>query len=233
MISSNLKKEKIEKMFDNIAKYYDFLNHLLSLNVDIFWRYKLVKQIQIKNPKKILDVATGTGDLAIQQAKKTKAIIIGFDLSKKMLEIGEKKIKKMNLQNRITMIKGDVENMPFTSETFDIVSVSFGIRNFENLKTSLTEMLRVLKKNGELYILEFSKPEGIFVPFLIFYFQKILPKIGKFISKNHTAYTYLPNSIKKFPYGKQLKNILKEVGYTNIQYQKLTFGITTLYTAIK
>lgn len=227
------KKKQVEEMFDNISGSYDFLNRLLSLNINTRWRNELVKQVSIRNPKTILDVATGTGDLAIEEAKKTKAYIVGVDISEKMLEIGKQKITKMNLQNLIKMIKGDAEDMPFNSETFDVVTIAFGVRNFENFKIGFSEMLRVLKRSGELYILEFSKPEGIFAPFFMFYFRKILPKIGKFISKDSKAYKYLPASVEAFPYGEKLKNILKEIGYRHVKYEKLTFGIVTLYKAIK
>lgn len=227
------KKQEIETMFDNIANNYDILNSLFSMRIHKWWKKKFIQEIQIKNPKYILDVATGTGDIAIEYSKYTNAKIIGCDISKKMIEIGKNKINKLNLKHRINIINADVECIPFSENTFDVITVAFGIRNFQNLKKSLSEILRVLKKNGELHILEFSKPEGFFYPFLFFYIHYILPKIGKLISKNLYAYSYLSNSIKSFPSGEKLKLILEQTGYHSIKYKKLTFGIVTLYQGIK
>lgn len=227
------KKKEIEKMFDNIAQNYDMLNRLLSISIDKWWKKKLIQEIQIKNPQYMLDVATGTGDIAIEYAKRTNAQIIGCDISKKMIEVGKNKINKMNLQHRISIINADVECIPFSENTFDVITVAFGIRNFQNLNKGLFEILRVLKKNGELHILEFSQSKSFLNPFFKFYIHYILPKIGEFISKDLEAYSYLSSSIKLFPSGKQLKIILEKIGYHNIKYKKLTFGIVTLYQGIK
>lgn len=221
-------------MFDDISNNYDLLNKLLSFRIDILWRNYLIKQIQINNKnKKILDLATGTGDIAIAIAKKLNVNIIGFDISKNMLDIAKKKINKLNLQNQIKLIKGNAENMPFDSESFDLITVAFGIRNFTNLKQGLLEITRILKPNGQLYILEFSKSKNYFSFFLKFYYKNILPKIANLISKNIKAYEYLPNSIESFFYPEELIEILKKIGYQNIKYKKLTFGIVTLYNIIK
>jgi len=231
--SKNTKKEQVEEMFDNISGNYDFLNRLLSLKIDVNWRNQLVEKVKSKNPKKILDVATGTGDLVIEQAKKIDAEFIGLDLSQKMLNVGIYKIEKGKLAHKIKMIKGDAENLPFENNTFDAVTVSFGVRNFENLKKGLNEMNRVLKPNGTLYILEFSKVEGFFAPLFMFYFKYILPTIGKIISKDSRAYTYLPDSVEAFPYGENFKNIILSQGFSKVNYKKLTFGVASLYEATK
>lgn len=228
------KTNEIEKMFDNIAKNYDILNSLLSIKIDKWWRKKLVQNIQHNNPKYILDVATGTGDITIECAKKNiNAKIVGCDISSKMLEIAKDKINIMKLQDRISFIKANVNFIPFLENTFDIVTVSFGIRNFEYLNKGLSEILRVLKKNGELHILEFSKPESFIKYIFNFYMRYVLPKIGDFVSKDLEAYSYLSNSISSFPHGEELKIILKKIGYHHIKYQKLTFGIVTLYKGLK
>lgn len=227
------KKEQIEQMFDNISEKYDFLNRLLSLKIDVSWRNKLEKKVIALHPEKILDVATGTGDVAIEHAKKTKAQITGLDLSQKMLDVGIEKVKKLSLDNRIQMIKGDAENLPFQEGEYDVVTVSFGARNFENLAKGISEMRRVLKENGTLFILEFSKPQGFFAPFFMFYFKNILPTIGKIVSKDSRAYTYLPDSVQAFPFGEEMKKIMLNEGFREVKYKSLTFGIVTIYEAIK
>lgn len=227
------KKKEVEEMFDNIAGKYDFLNRLLSMKIDVLWRKKVVKWMKQDDPKLILDIATGTGDLAIEIEKQTHATVIGLDLSQKMLEVGIEKIKKLNLTNKISMQKGDAENLPFQDNNFDAVSVAFGARNFENLQAGLKEMRRVVKENKNIYILEFSKVEGFLNPFYMFYFKNILPTIGKLVSKDHRAYTYLPDSVAAFPYGENMKKILLETGFRNVEYKKLTGGIATLYKATK
>lgn len=227
------KKTQVEDMFDNIAPKYDFLNRLLSMKVDVSWRNKLVKMLKKEEPKLVLDVATGTGDLAITIQRGTNAKIIGFDLSQQMLNVGIEKVKKLNLQDKIEMMKGDAENLPFEDNKFDAVSVAFGVRNFENLEKGLSELRRVVKDNSSVYILEFSKVEGFMRPFYMFYSKYILPKIGKLISKDSSAYTYLPDSIEAFPFGENMKNILLGVGYKSVSYKKLTFGIATIYKATK
>jgi len=227
------KKKQVEQMFDNISENYDFLNRLLSFNIDIYWRNQLEKRVVAHNPEKILDVATGTADLAIEHAKKTKAAITGLDLSQKMLDYGQVKIDRKGLKDRIKLIKGDAENLPFPDEGFDIVTVSFGVRNFENLEKGISEMGRVLKKGGKLLILEFSKPSGFFAPFFMFYFKKILPNIGKLISGDSSAYTYLPNSVEVMPYGDNMNNLILKNGFKEASFRKLTFGVATVYEGIK
>ena len=200
-------------MFDNIAPKYDLLNHVLSMKIDVLWRNTLVKWMNSDAPKEVLDVATGTGDLAIAVQKGTGAKVVGLDLSQQMLNVGIEKIKKINLTPEIDMIKGDAENLPFESNKFDAVSVAFGVRNFENLELGLMELKRVVKENKSVYILEFSKVEGFLSPFYMFYFKNILPQIGKLVSKDTRAYTYLPDSVNAFPFGEKLKQILLDVGF--------------------
>lgn len=228
------KKEQVEQMFDNISGKYDLLNRILSMGIDVRWRKKVVKSVKKANPKKVLDIATGTGDLAIQIAKSTQAQITGFDLSAGMLEVGRKKVTKEKLDDRIEMIQGDAENMPFENNSFDVITVAFGVRNFENLKKGLDEIYRVLKPGGKFIILEFSQPESFPMKQLYaFYSKNILPKIGKQISKDESAYTYLPDSVKAFPYGEEMKKILKNSNFSKSSDKKLTFGIASIYESLK
>lgn len=227
------KKSEVEDMFDNIAPKYDLLNHVLSMKIDVAWRNTLVKWMKKDAVKDVLDVATGTGDLAITIQKGTGANVVGLDLSQQMLNVGVIKIKKLNLDGRISMQKGDAENLPFDSGTFDAVSVAFGVRNFENLTTGLAELRRVVKEEKSVYILEFSKVEGFFAPFYMFYFKNILPQIGKLVSKDSRAYTYLPDSVNAFPFGEKMKNILLQTGFSKVEYKKLSLGIATIYKATK
>lgn len=227
------KKKEVEDMFDNIAPKYDLLNHVLSMKIDVLWRNTLVKWMNADQPKEVLDVATGTGDLAIAVQKGTGAKIVGLDLSQKMLNVGIQKIKKISLTDQIEMIKGDAENLPFESNKFDAVSVAFGVRNFENLEKGLDELKRVVKDGKSVYILEFSKVEGFLAPFYMFYFKNILPQIGKLVSKDNRAYTYLPDSVNAFPFGEKMKTILLNVGFKKVEYKKLSLGIATIYKATK
>lgn len=227
------KKKEVEDMFDNIAPKYDLLNHVLSMKIDVLWRNTLVKWMNADQPKEVLDVATGTGDLAIAVQKGTGAKMIGLDLSQQMLNVGIEKIKKINLTDQIEMVKGDAENLPFESNKFDAVSVAFGVRNFENLEKGLSELKRVVKEEKSVYILEFSKVEGFLAPFYMFYFKNILPQIGKLISKDNRAYTYLPDSVNAFPFGEKMKSILLNVGFRKVEYKKLSLGIATIYKATK
>ncbi len=227
------KKKEVEDMFDNIAPKYDLLNHVLSMKIDVLWRNTLVKWMSADQPKEVLDVATGTGDLAIAVQKGTGAKMVGLDLSQQMLNVGIEKIKKINLTDQIEMIKGDAENLPFESNKFDAVSVAFGVRNFENLEVGLAELKRVVKEEKSVYILEFSKVEGFLAPFYMFYFKNILPQIGKLISKDNRAYTYLPDSVNAFPFGEKMKTILLNVGFRKVEYKKLSLGIATIYKATK
>ena len=227
------KKKEVEDMFDNIAPKYDLLNHVLSMKIDVLWRNTLVKWMNADQPKEVLDVATGTGDLAIAVQKGTGAKIVGLDLSQQMLNVGIQKIKKISLTDQIEMIKGDAENLPFESNKFDAVSVAFGVRNFENLEKGLDELKRVVKEEKSVYILEFSKVEGFLAPFYMFYFKNILPQIGKLVSKDNRAYTYLPDSVNAFPFGEKMKTILLNVGFKKVEYKKLSLGIATIYKATK
>lgn len=227
------KKTQVEDMFDNIAGKYDLLNHVLSMKIDVLWRNKLVKMLSKDHPKLVLDVATGTGDLAVAIQKGTGTKVVGLDLSQKMLDVGIEKVKKLGLDSNISMMKGDAENLPFEDNKFDAVSVAFGVRNFENLEKGLAELRRVVKENGSVYILEFSKVEGVLGPVYQFYFKHILPKIGRLVSKDNRAYTYLPDSVNVFPFGEKMKKILLETGFKKVAYIKLSLGIATIYKATK
>ena len=227
------KKSQVEDMFDNIAPKYDLLNHALSMKIDVLWRNKLVSMMKNDAPKEVLDVATGTGDLAITIQKGTKAKVVGLDLSQQMLNVGVDKIKKLKLDGEISMQKGDAENLPFEDNKFDAVSVAFGVRNFENLNKGLAELRRVVKENRSVYILEFSKVEGFLGPFYMFYFKNILPAIGRLVSKDDRAYTYLPDSVNAFPFGEKMKQILLDTGFKKVEYKKLSLGIATIYKATK
>ena len=227
------KKSEVEDMFDNIAPKYDLLNHVLSMKIDVLWRKKLVKWLAEDKPEHVLDVATGTGDLAIAVQKGTDARVTGLDLSQQMLNVGKIKIKKLNLDGKISMQKGDAENLPFENDSFDAVTVAFGVRNFENLGKGLSELRRVVKGDKSVYILEFSKVDGVLGPLYMFYFKNILPKIGRLVSKDNRAYTYLPDSVNAFPYGEKMKGILQETGFRKVTYKKLSMGIATLYKATK
>ncbi|MDN3693952.1 bifunctional demethylmenaquinone methyltransferase/2-methoxy-6-polyprenyl-1,4-benzoquinol methylase UbiE [Chryseobacterium tructae] len=231
--SEATKKSQVEDMFDNIAPKYDLLNRVLSMKIDILWRNKLVKWMKNDNPQEVLDVATGTGDLAITIEKGTGSKVVGLDLSQQMLNVGVIKIKKLKLDGKISMQKGDAENLPFEDNRFDAVSVAFGVRNFENLPKGLAELRRVVKDNKSVYILEFSKVEGFMGPFYMFYFKNILPAIGKLVSKDNRAYTYLPDSVNAFPFGEKMKQILLDTGFKKVEYKKLSLGIATIYKATK
>lgn len=220
-------------MFDNISGRYDFLNHFLSLGIDKLWRKKAINLLRPNAPQMILDVATGTGDFAIEALKLKPEKVVGVDISEGMLEVGREKLKKKGIHN-VELRAGDSENLPFQENIFDAVIVAFGVRNFENLEKGLLEMLRVTKPGGRIVILEFSKP-GVF-PFkqlYNFYFNFILPSIGKWISKDDSAYSYLPESVKAFPDGEKMVSILRQLGYQNAACKKLTFGISSLYTGTK
>ena len=225
----------IAAMFDRISPKYDALNHMLSLNIDKVWRKKTAKIVSKTQPKAILDLATGTADLAIAMAKHNpQAHIIGLDISGKMLEIGKEKVKLQNLENQIELHHGDAASLPFEDARFDAVTVAFGVRNFEDLSKGLSEMHRVLKTNGQAVILEFSLPERFPIKQLYnFYFKHLLPNIGKWVSKDGNAYSYLPHSVEKFPKPSDFCNILGSFGLKNCQIKPLSFGIATLYVANK
>ena len=228
------KKEQIAAMFNSISGKYDFLNHFLSLGIDILWRKRAVRLLKKHQPKLILDIATGTGDFAIEALSLNPEKIIGVDISEGMLSVGREKLIKKNLTDKIELISGDSEFLPFEDNLFDAVIVSFGVRNFENLEKGLSDMLRVLKPGGKVVILEFSKPKSFpFKQIYQFYFQWILPKIGKLISKNHAAYTYLPDSVEAFPDGDDFLNILNKIGFQKNQCTPLTLGISSIYSGSK
>ncbi|WP_294306786.1 bifunctional demethylmenaquinone methyltransferase/2-methoxy-6-polyprenyl-1,4-benzoquinol methylase UbiE [uncultured Chryseobacterium sp.] len=231
--SEATKKSQVEDMFDNIAPKYDVLNRVLSLKIDVLWRNTLVKWMKNDQPQEVLDVATGTGDLAIAIEKGTGSRVIGLDLSQQMLNVGVIKIKKLKLDGKISMQKGDAENLPYEDNRFDAVSVAFGVRNFENLTKGLAELRRVVKDNKSVYILEFSKVEGVMGPLYMFYFKNILPAIGRLVSKDNRAYTYLPDSVNAFPFGEKMRQILLDTGFKKVEYKKLSLGIATIYKATK
>ncbi|MEY2924281.1 MAG: hypothetical protein RLZZ337_829 [Bacteroidota bacterium] len=226
------KKEQVQQMFDNIAHRYDFLNRFLSLGIDVGWRKKAIKILAKQNPKKILDVATGTADFALATLKINPEEVIGVDISEGMLEVGRKKIAEKGVKN-IRLEYGDSENLQFQDNTFDAVIVAFGVRNFENLEKGLEEINRVLKPGGMAMILEFSKPRGIFKLIYNFYFNVVLPLWGKLFSGDNAAYTYLPESVKVFPEGEDFKQIMQGAKYNNVQDKRLTFGICSIYTGLK
>ena len=228
------KKEQVAKMFDAISGNYDNLNRVISFGIDIKWRKKVLKIVTKSNPEIILDIATGTGDLAILMAQTDAKKIIGLDISAGMLEVGVKKIADKKLSNTIEMVLGDSENMPFEDNYFDAITVAFGVRNFETLEKGLKEILRVLKPNGVFVILETSVPTNpIYKAGYKMYSTLILPTIGKLFSKDKVAYQYLSESASVFPYGEALNNILRKIGFIHVEDQPQTMGVATIYSASK
>jgi demethylmenaquinone methyltransferase/2-methoxy-6-polyprenyl-1,4-benzoquinol methylase len=228
------KKAQVAKMFDSISHRYDFLNHFLSLGIDRGWRKRAIEFLKPHKPKHILDVATGTGDFALQALALNPDHITGIDISEGMLEIGRKKIQERQLSSKVELQRGDSENIHFEENKFDAVTVGFGVRNFENLEKGLGEIFRVMKPGAWVVILEFSRPQKFpFRQLYNFYFKGILPKIGRLISKDKSAYTYLPESVEAFPDGINFENILKKVGFKDTTCKPLTFGISSIYTGRK
>lgn len=228
------KKQQVEEMFDSISARYDFLNHLLSLGIDKGWRRRVRKSIAAASPKKILDVATGTADLAVELTQLGDVHITGVDISRGMLDMGAIKIRNKHLDQKITLQQADSENLPFSDNEFDAITVAFGVRNYENLEKGLSEMGRVLKTGGQLAVLEFSQPTNKFVgAFYWFYFKNVLPFVGRLFSKHSNAYTYLPESVSKFPEGRDFAVIAEKCGYHKVDIHPLTFGISTLYICEK
>ncbi|MFD2822988.1 bifunctional demethylmenaquinone methyltransferase/2-methoxy-6-polyprenyl-1,4-benzoquinol methylase UbiE [Lacinutrix iliipiscaria] len=228
------KKEQVTKMFDTISKDYDGLNRVISFGIDVKWRKKVVAMVKEAQPKTILDIATGTGDLAINLAQTNAEKIIGLDISSGMLDIGKDKVKKRALENTIEMVLGDSEHMPFEDNSFDAITVAFGVRNFETLEKGLKEIYRVLKPQGTFVILETSMPTK--TPFkqgYNLYTKNILPLIGKIFSKDRSAYKYLCESASVFPFGEALNNILREIGFINVKDFPQTFGVATIYKSSK
>lgn len=228
------KKQQVTKMFDTISKEYDSLNRVISFGIDVKWRNKVVEIVANKKPENILDIATGTGDLAISLTKTNATKIIGLDISDGMLEVGRQKIASKNLDEIISMVIGDSEDLPFEDNSFDAISVAFGVRNFMNLEKGLSEILRVLKPHGVFVILETSVPtKPVYKQGYKFYSKFILPTIGTLFSKDRSAYKYLCESASVFPFGEELNNILRQIGFINVEDKPQTFGVATIYTASK
>ncbi|QLG44353.1 bifunctional demethylmenaquinone methyltransferase/2-methoxy-6-polyprenyl-1,4-benzoquinol methylase UbiE [Costertonia aggregata] len=228
------KKEQVTQMFDTISKNYDGLNRVISFGIDIKWRKRVVAILSKKKPKNILDIATGTGDLAINLVNTGAEKIIGLDISPGMLNVGKQKVSEQNLNNTIDMIVGDSENLPFDEDTFDAITVAFGVRNFENLEKGLTEIHRVLKPTGTLVVLETSVPTK--TPYkqgYRLYTKYMLPAIGKLFSKDRSAYAYLSESASVFPHGEAFNNILHKIGFIAIENKPQTFGVASIYVATK
>lgn len=228
------KKAQVALMFNNIARKYDFLNHFLSMGIDKLWRKKAVKLLKSIQPKQLLDIATGTGDFALACLKLNPDKITGIDISTEMLAVGREKIAKKNLQDKIELFEGDSEDIQFDDNSFDAITVAFGVRNFENLEKGLKEMNRVVRPGGKVVILEFSKPKKFPVKQLYnFYFFNILPLWGKMVSKDSSAYTYLPESVGAFPDGKKFLEIYESCGFEETKQIKLSFGIASIYIGTK
>jgi len=231
---SSSKKEEVAEMFNNISKRYDFLNHFFSLGIDKIWRKKSIKMLRTITPERILDIATGTGDFAIASLKLKPKEVVGVDISQGMLDVGIAKMKKKGVDDIIKMKLGDSEDLPFEDGHFDALTVGFGVRNYENLEKGLGEMLRVLRLDGKAIILEFSKPKNFPVKQLFgFYSKYIIPFFGKKVSKDARAYEYLPESVAAFPEGESFMDIMKKVGYKNVNAKRVSGGIATIYSGTK
>jgi demethylmenaquinone methyltransferase / 2-methoxy-6-polyprenyl-1,4-benzoquinol methylase len=229
------KKEQVAGMFNDIAFRYDFLNRFLSAGIDTRWRKKAIRQLEKNKPGTLLDVATGTADMAIMASGMLKTQkIVGIDISDGMLEVGRQKLQKLGLEKTIELLNGDCETINFKNDSFEAVTVAFGVRNFENLEKGLTEILRVLKPGGKLVVLEFSKPRSAVVKAMYkLYMKFITPNVGRFFSKNRSAYQYLDESINKFPEGKNFTAILDKLGYKNTYTKSLSLGICSIYCGEK
>jgi demethylmenaquinone methyltransferase / 2-methoxy-6-polyprenyl-1,4-benzoquinol methylase len=232
--SNSSKKEQVATMFNNIAPRYDFLNQLLSLGIHKGWRKKAIRILAPEKPASILDIATGTGDFAIEAIKLNPLKIVGVDISEGMLKLGVEKVRKLGLENKIELKKGDSENLQFPDNSFDAVTVGFGVRNFENLEKGIADIFRVLNKNGTLVVLEFSKPRKFPIKQLYkFYSRFVTPAIGKLFSKDSSAYTYLPESVNAFPDGEDFLDVLKKAGFSSARATTVAFGIASIYFAKK
>ena len=229
------KSEQVEQMFDNIAHAYDKLNHTLSMGIDRSWRRKAINWLRPFRPQRIMDVATGTGDFAILACKELQPEqLIGTDISEGMMNVGREKVKKAGLSDKISFAKEDCTSLSFDDNTFDAITVAFGIRNFDNLDKGLSEMCRVLIPGGQLVILELTTPESFPMKQLFAIYSKfVIPLLGRILSKDNNAYRYLPQTIKAFPQGEIMKGVITRAGFTTVNFQRLTFGICTLYTATK
>ena len=220
-------------MFDHIAPKYDRLNQILSLGIHHSWRRKAVDELVKIKPAYLLDLATGTGDFAVASLRANPVKITAADISEGMMSLGRKKIANAGLENKISFVRGDAEQLPFETSCFDAITIAFGVRNFQNLEAGLTDMLRVLKPGGTVVILEFSKPQGWFKPFYGFYFKFILPLVGRLVSRDTAAYTYLPASVNAFPQGEEFMSRMRACGYSAVSQNRLTFGVATIYTGKK
>ena len=228
------KKAQVTKMFDTISGSYDGLNRVISFGIDIKWRNRVVDIIKASRPKTILDIATGTGDLAINLVKTGAESIVGLDISPGMLEVGKKKIEQKNLNETIEMVVGDSENLPFSDNSFDAITVAFGVRNFENLEKGLAEIYRVLATGGTFAVLETSVPtKSPYKQGYGFYTKNVLPVIGKLFSKDRSAYAYLSESASVFPHGEAFNNILRKIGFIEVENKPQTFGVASIYIAKK
>lgn len=233
-IEGKSKKEEVAQMFDQISGRYDLLNRILSLGIDRSWRKKAIRILAKHEPKQILDVATGTGDFAIASSIVKPEQISGIDISEGMLEIGRKKIDRLDLSETIQLISGDSESIPFDDNKFDAATVAFGVRNFEHLDKGLSEIQRVLRPGGMIIVLEFSKPSNRLIKTIYwFYFTKVLPVIGRLISRDHRAYSYLPESVRAFPSGSEFLRQLSSAGFKQCSQKELTFGVASIYTGLK
>lgn len=231
--SGNEKKEQVQTMFDGIARRYDFLNHFLSFGIDHYWRKQSVMALELNEGDHLLDVACGTGDQGFSAIKRANVTVTGLDFSAKMLEIAEKKIKNRGVQDRFTVIQGDAENLPFEDDSFQALSISYGIRNVGTISAALDEFYRVLDAGGRLSILEFAEPQGWFFSRLYrFYFDRVLPVLASLFS-NKSAYTYLPESVRHFPDREDFKALLRSTGFRRVAHKDLTFGVTTIYRGVK
>ena len=231
--SGDAKKSQVQSMFDGIAGRYDFLNHFLSFGIDLYWRRQSVKSLRLQTGQRLLDVATGTGDQAFTALKAADIQVVGLDFSAKMLEIAQSKIQKRHLTDRFEVIQGDAEKLPFADQSFDALSISYGIRNVGTISTALSEFYRVLKPGGRLAILEFSEPEGwLFGRLYRFYFDHILPKLAGVMSSK-SAYSYLPESVRHFPDRSDFKDLLSAEGFQDVTHRDLSFGITAIYNGVK
>lgn len=232
--SSLGKKEQVTQMFDNVSSNYDFLNRVLTFGIDISWRKKVVQMVHKHQAKNVLDIATGTGDLAIMLAQSDTEKVTGLDISEGMLNVGKQKVAHANLEDKVSMVIGDSENLPFANDTFDAITVGFGVRNFEDLEKGLQEIYRVLKPKGTFVVLETSQPTKFpMKQGFVFYSKYIIPTIGKIFSKDKSAYNYLPESAANFPFGEAFNNILLKIGFKNSKVYPQTFGSATIYQAFK
>jgi demethylmenaquinone methyltransferase/2-methoxy-6-polyprenyl-1,4-benzoquinol methylase len=230
------KKEQVEEMFDNIAPTYDKLNHIMSLNIDRMWRRRVVRIVKRSKPQRVMDIATGTGDLAIAMARSMRDLsIVGIDLSEEMLAVAARKVEKEDLSERIELHKGDAEQLDMVADgSMDMATVAFGVRNFENMERGLAEIYRTLKSDGRLIVLEFSIPRNRFVRWVYAqYSHRLLPRIGAMISKDKQAYTYLPESVEEFPSPERFSEILQSVGFRSVRRRSQSFGIAYIYEALK